>query len=218
MSTTQNQNDDKCKEITKSDNPNTLTSKERYDFLIKARNFHYDNYNKWMTFFYVAIGALFVGYYTLTTSSSTKNFDKEALILVSLGFAISLLWYWSSKGYYFWNINFITLVNDCEEKDLNLDPKQRVYYVFANKKTQNNYLNPVSGANISTSKIAILFSFIITVVWGALLFDKIFQIAIGWKIILSIFSTLITSAIIPRFWLYSKIDHFPDLKITQNKQ
>ena len=68
---------------------NVLSPLQRYDYLIKARNFHYDNYNKWMTYFYVAIGALFVGYYTLTTSSSPKNFDKEVFTLVSIGFLIS---------------------------------------------------------------------------------------------------------------------------------
>ena len=58
-------------------NPNTnskkLTPKERYEFLINARNFHYDNFNKWMTYFYVAIGALFVGYYTIASSENLYN-------------------------------------------------------------------------------------------------------------------------------------------------
>ena len=77
-------------------------------------------------------------------------FDFIALVLVK-------------QGLHYWNINFIMLVNDCEEKQLNLSPEQRVYFVFANKKTQNNYLSPISGANISTSKIAILFSFVIAI-------------------------------------------------------
>jgi len=197
-------------------NPKKLTPKERYEFLINARNFHYDNFNKWMTYFYVAIGALFVGYYTIASSEDLYN---EKIILIVLGYITSLFWYWSSKGYYFWNINFITLVNDCETSTLKLKKKKRVYSVFANKKTQNNYLNPISGANISTSKIAILFSFIISIVWGILLLEKIKEIEIHFfcEFLVSLFFTLLLSYVIPKFLLKSKIDHFPDLEINQTR-
>lgn len=196
-----------------------LTRKERYEFLINARNFHYDNFNKWMTYFYVAIGALFVGYYTI---ASSENMDTEKLILITLGYITSLFWYWSSKGYYFWNINFITLVNDCEKNTLKLKKKKRVYFVFANKKTQNNYLNPISGANISTSKIAILFSFVISIVWNILLLEKLKEMKLiethfFCEFIISIFITLILSYIVPKYFLKSKIDHFPDLRINQTE-
>lgn len=196
-----------------------LTPKERYDYLINARNFHYDNFNKWMTYFYVAIGVLFVGYYTI---SMEDNMDIEKITLLLLGYITSLFWYWSSKGYYFWNINFITLVNDCEKNTLKIKKKnKRVYSVFANKKTQNNYLNPISGANISTSKIAILFAFIVSIVWSILLIQKLNEyhyanLNFYLILIISISSTLILSYFIPKYLLKSKIDHFPDLKISQN--
>ena len=194
-----------------------LTRKERYEFLINARNFHYDNFNKWMTYFYVAIGALFVGYYTI---ASSENMNTEKIILISLGYITSLFWYWSSKGYYFWNINFITLVNDCEKNTLKLKKKKRVYFVFANKKTQNNYLNPISGANISTSKIAILFSFVISIVWSILLLEKLKEMELiethfVCEFIISLFITLTLSYIIPKYFLKGKIEHFPDLEINQ---
>ncbi|MCD7972435.1 MAG: hypothetical protein LUG18_07175 [Candidatus Azobacteroides sp.] len=38
---------------------------ERCKLVINARNFHYDNFSKWMTYFYVATGALFIGYYSI---------------------------------------------------------------------------------------------------------------------------------------------------------
>jgi hypothetical protein len=199
-----------------NNNSKKLTPKERYEFLINARNFHYDNFNKWMTYFYVAIGALFVGYYTI---ASSENLYNEKIILIVLGYITSLFWYWSSKGYYFWNINFITLVNDCETNTLKLKKKKRVYSVFANKKTQNNYLNPISGANISTSKIAILFSFIISIIWGILLLEKLKEIEIHFicEFLVSLFITLLLSYIIPKYLLKSKIDHFPDLEIEQTE-
>lgn len=202
----------------KNSDKNKLSGKERYEFLINARNFHYDNFNKWMTYFYVAIGALFVGYYTI---ASSENLNTEKIILITLGYITSLFWYWSSKGYYFWNINFITLVNDCEKNTLKLKKKKRIYYVFANTKTQNNYLNPISGANISTSKIALLFSFVITIFWSILLLEKLKEMKLIkfdfiCEFIISMLVTLILSSIIPKCFLKSKINHFPDLKINQD--
>jgi len=199
----------------RKDKKSSLSSLERYDYLIKARNFHYENFNKWMTYFYVAIGVLFVGYYTIETK---EGMVLEKISILILGYVTSLFWYWSSKGYYFWNINFITLVNDCEERLLKLKKDRRVYFVFANKKTQNNYLNPISGANISTSKIAILFSFIVSIVWNVLLIERLkdlndISICICCTVIFALIFTLILSYIIPKFILKSKINHFPDLEI-----
>jgi hypothetical protein len=196
---------------------------KQYELLINARNFHYDNFNKWMTYYYVAMGALFVGYYTMKSGNKIDNFGEYSLLL--LGFVVGLFWYWSCKGYYYWNINFITLVNNFEKEILKLDEKERVYFVFANKNTQNNYLNPISGANVSTSKVTILFSFTITVMWGVLILYKIFEkiscfehcdwVNILLSMFLSIIVVLIISQLIPKHFLYSKIDHFPDLEIKQ---
>ena len=151
---------------------NEISIEDRYKLLINARNFHYENFSKWLTYFYLAIGALFIAYYNVCSSNTIKE-DKRELLefsIVLLGYISSLLWYWSSKGYYYWNINFITLVNYYEKNILKLPENERVYFVFANKKEQNNYISPIKGANISTSKIAILFAFIITTFWGFFLF------------------------------------------------
>ncbi|CAH0137572.1 MULTISPECIES: hypothetical protein [unclassified Pedobacter] len=200
---------------------------ERYKLLISARNFHYDNFSKWANYFYIAIGALFVAYYSIVTTPKDL-FEKKlfSYVVLSLGFSCSLLWYWSSKGYYYWNINFISLVNNYESKILEWDKEERIYFVFANKKTQNNYYAPWSGANISTSKIAILFSYIITLSWGFLITYKILTLRLcedsGWTILLSIFVSicliLILSLLIPKYILYSKIDHFPDLELSQKEE
>lgn len=198
---------------------------ERYKLMIAARNFHYDNFSKWMTYFYVAIGAVFIGYYSIDYQKH-KFAETFSVLLPVVGYIVSLLWYWSCKGYYFWNINFITLVNHYEEDLLKLRPQERVYFVFANKENQNNYFNPISGANISTSKIAILFSFIITIVWAVLLIFEIprlfdFRISgfvdILGAITLSIIITILISGILPKYFLYSNIDHMPDLHINPLK-
>lgn len=194
---------------------NQLTAKERYEYLIRARNFHYDNYNKWMTYFYLAIGSIFVGYCSLKNLNCKLN--TEIYLLLFLGYIVSLFWFWANKGYYFWNINFITLVNECEEKDLNLEPSKRVYFIIANKSTQNNYFNPISGANISSSKISILFSFMISISWGYLIYANLLEHHFFLLAIYSIATTLAISLIIPRVFLKSKIEHFPDLHLSQSK-
>lgn len=203
-----------------------MNKQEKYKLLINARNFHYDNFNKWMTYYYVAIGALFVGYYTLLSGNKIDNFGEYSLMI--LGFIVSLFWYWSCKGYYFWNINFISLVNHYEKEILEFEEKERVYFVFANKKTQNNYLSPISGANISTSKVTILFAFTVSVMWGILLAFKAFEqidclndcnwLRIILSLCASIFVVFVLSTTIPKRFLKSKIDHFPDLQIDQNNQ
>ena len=62
--------------------------------------------------------AIFVDFIQLTTAEKENPlFDKDAVILgvLVLGWLTGLLLYWSSKGYYYWNINFIILVNYYEK-------------------------------------------------------------------------------------------------------
>ncbi len=195
--------------------------KERFELLIKARNFHYENYSKWMTYFYVAISALLISFFTIASKPDIEVHDKQLLefALLILGYIVSLLWFWSSKGYYYWNINFISLVNYYETEVFMWKKEERVYKVFYDKSLQNHYGSPIGGANISTSKIAILFAFTISVFWGFLLFYKCLStyfcsntIVISASLLLSIFIVLISSLIIPRLLLFSKIDDFPELK------
>lgn len=208
---------DKCKDF---------TPLERYKTLIAARNFHYDNFNKWLSYFYIAIGTLFIGFCTLKTSDKSSSFELEIIMILILGYIISLLWFLSCKGYYYWNINFIMLVNDCEKECLKLKKEERVYSVFANKETENKYFSPINGANISTSKVAILFSFIITISWGILLLREFvksvnnrcvfFILCIIGVIIIPLLT--LSLSYISQLFLQSKIDHFPDLKLQQTKE
>ena len=140
---------------------------EKYKIAIQARNFHYDQFTKWATYFYLAIGVLFVAYYTIPS-------DKNIIISNSiplLGYICSIIWYLSSKGYYFWSLNFIKIINHYEENLLNWDKRERVYTMLANKdKTDqesiDSLLLPHSPANFSTSKLSLLFSYVIAFVWG----------------------------------------------------
>ena len=117
------------------------------------------------------------------------------------------------------------LINDHEKKHMKLAPKERVYGVFANKNVQNDYLSPFKGANISTSKVAITFAFSVTVTWGVILLinltpEKPLQEYGGLifiEILASVAIVLISTGIIPKVFLKSKIDHLEDLEIKQDK-
>jgi hypothetical protein len=194
--------------------------KERFELLVKARNFHYDNYNKWMTYFYVAISAIFISFFAIASIKKSEIENKQLFefSLLLLGYGISLLWYWSSKGYYYWTINFISLVNYYETDIFKWKPKERIYKIFYDKALQNDYINPTSGANVSTSKVAILFSYLISNFWGFLLFFKLFStkccqnVAIITSLLASVLFILICSLIIPKYFLNSDIDDFPEIK------
>lgn len=187
---------------------------EQYKLLIQARNFHFDNYNKWMTYFYVAMAAFFIGYYTMVTSSKNQDLTFEIITLLIIGYITSLFWYLSSKGYYYWNINFIKLINHFEEQNLKLKKEERVYYIFADKKAENNIPSPINGANFSTSKITIFFAYIITLFWNNLLFKNLLSPTNNCDyllyFILSLLMTLIFSGVFSLF-LKSDIKSMPEL-------
>ena len=43
-----------------------------YKTAIAARNFHLDHSNKWMTYYYVAVAAIFVAFYNLKDSDNSN--------------------------------------------------------------------------------------------------------------------------------------------------
>ena len=90
-------------------------AERQYERLIKARNFHYENFNKWSLYFYAIIAALFVGYYTLETKDGNVAESIKWCILV-LGYVVSMCCYLSAKGYYYWEINWIKLIMHYEKQ------------------------------------------------------------------------------------------------------
>lgn len=204
-------------------NTDCFDLKSRYELIIKARNFHYENFNKWMTYFYLMISALVIGLCNILSKQDVDIFDKQkniVLVISFLGFIVSLAWHWSNKGYYYWNINFISLVNHYEKNLLKFNEQERIYFVFANKEKQNNYTNPLSGANISTSKISILLSYIITLFWSSLItfillkdgfeYDWLYYLC---SLLFPIVLIYLLSYIVAKKYLFSYHDHFPDLNL-----
>ena len=154
---------------------NQETFDERqYQRLIKARNFHYENFNKWSLYFYAIIAALFVGYYSLETKDVNVAESIKWCILV-LGYVVSMCCYLSAKGYYYWEMNWIKLIMHYEKQVWPLKKEKSVYSVFANEKDLNHYWNLVGGANISSSKLSLVVSFAITYAWAAMITMKLLK-------------------------------------------
>lgn len=142
----------------------TDDQKYQYEKLIAARNYHYDNLNKWLMSFYVIIGALFVAFYKLYSENPNNKF---VMIIAILGYIVSLGALLSGKGYYYWEYKWIERLYRFEKLVLkyNHDDKQ-VYSALSNKKKHDNPYSPTDGANISTTQIALFVTSCITVTWG----------------------------------------------------
>lgn len=184
---------------------------EAYKLTIEARNFHYSNFNKWMTFFYVAVGAIFIAFYTIHDNESDQNASLKKSLLPSLGFIISILGYLSCKGYYYWINNWRNQIKRFEDALFENDNTYKVYSVFSRgvQEKENSIIRPFQSANISTSRIGLLFFLIIDISWGYILIKSVLPIncCIGCSIscvLLSMFLTLICS-VLGGLFLKSKI-------------
>lgn len=215
---------------------NDIVLKNQYKALINARNFHYENFNKWLMSFYLIVGALFIALYTLHTDE-VQHRHMELLVTI-VGYVVSLATYLSGKGYYYWEINWIRLVQYFEntyfkvntvageEADTEEKFRYRVYSVFANMDNRCMCC-PTSGANISTSKVALLVTLFVTILWGMMAFYFVLTL---WpcdsiitrvdKVFVSLWASAVVSVvlvILGGFCLKSNIDVLDDLHL-ENKE
>lgn len=146
---------------------NMPTVDDQYQRLIKARNFHYNNLNKWLITFYAIIGALFLALHTLHADEHLHRHMELCVAIV--GYVVSIGAILSIKGYYYWETNWIMLIHHFEKVYLAKEPKDmRVYSVFANQKVNDEISSVRQGANISTSKVALVITSFIAWMWGVI--------------------------------------------------
>lgn len=191
---------------------------KQYDRLIAARNYHYDNLNKWMMTFYVIIGALLVAFYNLYP-------NNIAMLIAILGYIISIGAFLSIKGYFYWEVDWIMLIHHFEKVHFK-SKDERVYSVFANKGT-NNSLNPIKGANVSTTKVSLLVTTLIIVVWGTIFIYMGINYLPKFKIVIPkasiniilafVGSCVMTVVLLPLgcFALQSDLDNLDDMELTK---
>ncbi|MCQ2740343.1 MAG: hypothetical protein MJ237_09010 [bacterium] len=197
---------------------------EQRDKVLKMRNFHYENFNKWSSFFYIIIGALFVGYYNIVGRDNSELFQNVILLL---GYIVSLCWHISNKGYYYWEMHWIFFIIDIEQKLNSEDDKiYSMFYCKEDGKNQcgdsngkekvkgdnlynGNYWIPWEPANVSTSKVTLVLSFIVACSWSFLLIYKSCKnngIETIWIAFIAVIATLILTAIAGAI-LHSTINH-----------
>lgn len=142
---------------------------KNYMRAIKAREHHYNNFNYWMNFYAIIIGALFVGYYTIKEDELLKT------IITLIGFATTLAWLQSFRGYYHWIKQWINVVMFHEEQYIkaanlveNDKESNRVYTLYYESDEEDSHC-PLKTRNISTQKMTLRLIFVLLLSWLILL-------------------------------------------------
>ncbi|MBQ7382642.1 MAG: hypothetical protein IJV61_06455 [Paludibacteraceae bacterium] len=187
----------------------------QYQRLIDARNFHYENFNKWSLYFYAIIAALFVGYYNV------KDSVVLSMVIAAVGYVVSICCHLSGKGYYYWENNWIKLIMHYEKQVWPLKKEESVYSIFADEKGLSNYWCIHKGANISSSKLSLIVSFTITSAWAILismqLASDMCYCCIALAIMGAIFGTWVLSALVG--WvLHSDLTNHDDLRLPAKEE
>lgn len=140
-----------------------------YRRAVKARERHYSNFNYWMNFYAIIIGALFVGYYTIKEDELLKT------IVTFIGFATTLAWLQSFRGYYHWIKQWINVVMFHEEQYIKTsnyvenDKKSNRVYTLYYESNEENLCFPLKTRNISTQKMTLRLIFVLLLSWLILL-------------------------------------------------
>ena len=147
---------------------------------IEARNFHYENFTKWQTFFYVAVGSVLVAYCALLTgrqdiaAENTEIYCVLLKLLPIIGYVFSLIWLCSSRGYTLWWNSYMSLVKYFEQKHIlkkkDEDESDMTLAVFnvADRRSfrRESCFDLTSGANFSTSRLSNAMALVSTLAWS----------------------------------------------------
>lgn len=216
----------------------TEQQNKQYQTIIQARNFHYEQFTRWSSYFYVIIGALFVGYYSIAESS-----DVLKWVFLCLGYLISVANFLSVKGYIYWWQHWNILLADFEKrlaannkdnatKETEEWPgNETVYSVFSDVYKLDHPINPLNGSRISTSKVALFVAGIIVLGWSILISYKISTIIVseccmnrtgcllGFIVLFTVVLYVAGAVLMPAFKMFqSDMSHNKDLRLLENNK
>lgn len=153
-----------------------------YQEAVRARNFHYENFSKWQTFFYVAIGAVLVAYCTTAfpdtdcgCGNAAECVDDARRILLArllsvLGYVFSLIWLCSSRGYTYWWNAYAKNLREFERHHILNDRNEEFgVYDFLRDRFRGSVIFMTHGANFSTSRLANALAFVSASAWGVVI-------------------------------------------------
>lgn len=177
-----------------------MTKFDMYKLAIDARDKLNENYHKWMTFYYVANGAILVALITIMTRK--PELIEAISILAIVGVLISIFWNLSCKGYYYWSKNWIEIIIRHEKEliESSDDIDLGVYSIFSKNihDSKNSIFKIYGHANISTPKLTLIFSFSVILLWTAFSLYTFFEfyenIDLICKVIISSLSILLLGA------------------------
>lgn len=189
----------------------------QYKLAIDARDKLNDNYHKWMTYYYVANGAILVA---ITAIYNKIALDNGILFLAIIGLITCILWNLSCKGYYYWSLSWMNIIVRFERKIIQNDLDLGVYSVFSKDVFDNedSVAIPNKPANISTPKLTLFFSYCAVVSWLGFSIYRFFIQFPNWglkpKIVIAILSAIIIIILylimLPK-WAKSLKDNYRDL-------
>ncbi len=175
-----------------------------YKLAIDARDKLNENYHKWMTFYYVANGAILVAVTALVEDCSFLAILPLSLV----GTMISIFWHLSCKGYYYWSYNWIEIIKAHERKLLKgrEDKLIGIYSIFSeevhDKEEKNKVYGIINYKSISTPKLTLIFSFIAILLWigfGVIFFWIKCNLPLLCKSLISILGLIIFLLLYPYF-------------------
>ena len=138
---------------------------EAFKIALDTRKFEIELYWKRTGYFVLFIGAVFVGYYT----NYGSNKDELLLLLSSLGFLLSLLWYIANRGSKFWQENW-----EAHIEDLSIGLGKPVFGIIkCNEHTIYNPKQINKSYPFSVSKVNQMISLIITFCWLIILLNDL---------------------------------------------
>lgn len=147
----------------------TAMPPEEYDSIVEAfkialrtREFEIDLYWKRANYFWLFVSVIFVGWYTVSFSSSCKDSHFFIQFLLALtGFIVSFCWYCVNRGSKYWQENWETNIKYLSKK---LDTP--IFGMVAYH--QESVWNPIKPYPYSVSKVNQVVSLFISIIWIAI--------------------------------------------------
>ena len=157
---------------------NNLNSKEimddkmkemAYEKAIEGYQFQVTRYNTWMNYYAIFVGALFIAFYTIMTSTNPDN--RILLVIAALGLFASLCWYGALLGYCKWNGHWMQNVYDLETKVFG-----DTFKVYRNMPATDKPEGKYAAGYVSTQKITGIFIISVMLAWLAMIGLNIYKI------------------------------------------
>ena len=143
--------------------------RHQYQTIIRARNFHYEQFTRWSGYFNVIIGVLFIGYCLIVQTPAANTADCQVLcwVVLCIGYIASVANYLSVNGYVYWWNRWTRLLTNFEKKACT--EEETVYNALEEKPKSDKPCGLLKGRDISPEKVTIALAGIMILGWSILI-------------------------------------------------